>query len=100
MYTLVKNASQAAKIRCDILRAVGHKLNKIEYIIEADSITTRAKVSKLQKYFDSSRMYVDSIAMKKWLDSNPTVSTEQCRFTIKYEDRSRFTQRYCYRFNR
>jgi len=79
MYTLVKNASQAAKIRCDILRAVGHKLNKIEYIIEADSITTRAKVSKLQKYFDSSRMYVDSIAMKKWLDSNPTVSTEQCR---------------------
>lgn len=79
MYTLVTNASQAAKIRCDILRAVGHKLNKIEYIIEADSITTRSKVSKLQKYFDSSRMYVDSIAMKKWLDSNPTVSTEQCR---------------------
>lgn len=79
MYTLVTNASQAAEIRCDILRAVGHKLNKIEYIIEADSITTRSKVSKLQKYFDSSRMYVDSIAMKKWLDSNPTVSTEQCR---------------------
>ncbi|MCH7374459.1 hypothetical protein MM182_03460 [Aeromonas sp. MR19] len=79
MYTLVTNASQAAEIRCEILRAVGQKLNRIEYIIEADSITTRSKVSKLQKYFDSSRMYVDSIAMKKWLDSNPTVSTEQYR---------------------
>lgn len=79
MYTLVKNASEASQIRCEILRAVGQKLNRIEYIIEADSITTRAKLSKLQKYFDSSRMYVDSVAMKKWLDSNPTISTEQYR---------------------
>lgn len=61
------------------MRAVGQKLNRIEYIIEADAITTRSKVSKLQKYFDSSRMYVDSISMKKWLDSNPTVATEQYR---------------------
>jgi hypothetical protein len=79
MYTLVKNASQASKIRCDILRAVGQKLNRIEYFIEADAIMTRIKVSKLQQYFDSSRMYVDSVAMKKWLDSNPTISTEQYR---------------------
>lgn len=79
MYTLVKNASQAAEIRCEILRTVGQKLNQIEYIIEADAITTRAKVSKLQQYFDSSRMYVDSVSMRKWLDSNPTVSTEQYR---------------------
>lgn len=79
MYSLVKNASQASEIRCDILRTVGQKLNKIEYIIEADGITTRSKVAKLQQYFDSSRMYVDSISMKKWLDSNPTVSTEQYR---------------------
>lgn len=79
MYTLVTNASQASQIRCDILRAVGQKLNRIEYFIEADAIMTRAKVSKLQQYFDSSRMYVDSISMKKWLDSNPTVSTEQYR---------------------
>lgn len=79
MYTLVGNASQASQIRCDILKAVGQRLNRIEYFIEADAITTRAKVSGLQKYFDSSRMYVDSISMKKWLDSNPTMSTEQYR---------------------
>lgn len=79
MYTLVTNSSEASQIRYEILRAVGHKLNRIEYIIEADAIATRAKVSKLQQYFDSSRMYVDSISMKKWLDSNPTMSTEQYR---------------------
>lgn len=79
MYTLVANASQASLIRCDILKAVGQRLNRIEYYIEADAITTRTKVSGLQKYFDSSRMYVDSISMKKWLDSNPTMSTEQYR---------------------
>lgn len=77
MYTLVKNASEVSQIRCDILRAVGQRLNSIEYIIEADAITTRSKVSKLQQYFDSSRMYVDSVSMKKWLDSNPSISTEQ-----------------------
>ena len=79
MYTLVANASQAAQIRCEILRAVGQKLGLLKYIIEADAITTRTKLSKLQQYFDSSRMYVDSVAMKKWLDSNPTVATEQYR---------------------
>lgn len=79
MYTLVTNATQASQIRCDILRAVGQRLNRIEYFIEADAITTRSKVSKLQQYFDSSRMYVDSVSMKKWLDSNPTVATEQYR---------------------
>lgn len=79
LYTLVKNSSQAAKIRCEILRAVGQKLGRIEYFIEADAITTRSKVARLQKYFDSSRMYVDSVSMKKWLDSNPTMSTEQYR---------------------
>lgn len=79
MYTLVKTASEAAQIRGDILRAVGQKLNQIEYIIEADAIATRSKLLQLQNYFDSSRMYVDSVAMKRWLDSNPTVSTEQYR---------------------
>ena len=79
MYTLVTNASEASEIRCDILRAVGQKLGRIEYFIEADAITTRSKVSKLQQYFDSSRMYVDSVSMKKWLDTNPTMSTEQYR---------------------
>lgn len=79
MYSLVKSASDASKVRCDILRAIGQRLNRIEYFIEADAITTRLKVSELQQYFDSSRIYVDSITMKKWLDSNPTVSTEQYR---------------------
>lgn len=79
MYTLVTNASQASEIRCEILRALGQKLNRIEYFIEADAITTRSKVSKLMQYFDSSRMYVDSVSMKKWLDGNPTVSTEEYR---------------------
>ena len=79
MYSLIGNASEASQIRCDILKAVGQKLNRIEYFVEADAITTRTKVSKLQKYFDSSRMYVDSVSMKKWLDTNPTMSTEQYR---------------------
>lgn len=79
MYTLVKNATEASQIRSDILRAVGQKLNRLEFIIQADAITTRSKLSKLQQYFDSSRMYVDSVAMKKWLDTNPTISTEQYR---------------------
>ena len=79
MYGLVNNSSEALSIRRDILTSVGKKLNKIEYIIEAESITTREKLSTLQKYFDSSRIYVDSISMKKWLDSNPTMATEQYR---------------------
>jgi hypothetical protein len=79
MYTLITKASEAAQIRGDILRAVGQRLNQIEYIIEADAIETRSKLLQLQQYFDSSRMYVDSVAMKRWLDSNPTVSTEQYR---------------------
>ncbi|WP_311753282.1 hypothetical protein [Proteus columbae] len=79
MYGLVSNASEASSIRREILTSVGKKLNQIEYIIEAESINTREKVSKLQKYFDSSRIYVDSVSMKKWLDSNPTMSTEQYR---------------------
>lgn len=77
MYLLVQNASQASTIRSEILRTVGAKLKRVEFFIEADSIHTRSQISKLQKYFDSSRMYVDSVALKKWLDSNPSVSTEE-----------------------
>lgn len=79
MYSLVTDVTGASSVRCDILRAVGKKLNRIEYYIEADAIATRSKVSSLQKYFDSSRMYVDSVSMKKWLDSNPSIATEQYR---------------------
>ena len=77
MYLLVKNATQASEIRSEILRTVGAKLKRVEFFIEADSIHTRSQISKLQKYFDSSRMYVDSVALKRWLDSNPSVSTEE-----------------------
>ncbi|MCA2017350.1 hypothetical protein LDJ79_14595 [Vibrio tritonius] len=79
MYSLVSNSTEASDIRRNILRMLGKRLNRIEYFIEADSITTRIEVSKLQQYFDSSRMYVDSVAMKNWLDTNPSVSTEQFR---------------------
>lgn len=79
MYEIVKNASQAAEIRRDILSLIGKKLNRIEYLIEANAIETRSKLATLQKYFDNSRMYVDSLAMSKWLDGNPSVSTEQFR---------------------
>ena len=79
MYGLISNATDASNVRRDIMRAVGHKLNRIEYFIEADAIDTRAKLSKLHQYFDSSRMYVDSVAMGKWLDANPSISTEQYR---------------------
>lgn len=96
MYEVVTNASQAAEIRRDILTLLGKKLNRIEYLIEADAIETRSKLSTLQKYFDNSRMYVDSVAMSKWLDGNPSVSTEQFRTlypsiqatvrTVEYEE--------------
>lgn len=79
MYTLIANAAQASEVRRDILKAIGLKLHRIEYIIEAEGITTRSKVAKLQQYFDTSRMYVDSVAMKAWLDRNPSVFTEQYR---------------------
>jgi len=79
MYGLINNATDASNVRQDIMRAVGHKLNRIEYFIEADAIATRAKLAKLHQYFDSSRMYVDSVAMGKWLDANPSISTEQYR---------------------
>lgn len=79
MYGLINNATDASNVRRDIMRAVGQKLNRIEYFIAADAIDTRGKLSKLQQYFDNSRMYVDSVAMGKWLDANPSISTEQYR---------------------
>ncbi|MEE4138714.1 hypothetical protein [Pseudomonas viridiflava] len=79
LYEVIKSSSQASEIRRDILKLIGQKLGRIEYLIEADSIETRSKLATLQSYFDGSRMYVDSFAMKKWLDGNPSVSTEQFR---------------------
>lgn len=77
MYQIIKSPVEAENSRRDILTSVGRHLNSIEYIVEAQAIETRAKVAKLKSYFDASRMFVDSVAMKKWLSSNPSAYTEQ-----------------------
>lgn len=77
MYQIVTSSAQAEDVRREILTSVGVNLNKIEYIIEAEAIATRSKVSKLKSYFDASRMYVDSVAMKRWLSSNPSAYADQ-----------------------
>lgn len=77
MYQIVSSPLEADNARRDILTSVGVHLNKIEYIIAAEAIETRSKVAKLRSYFDTSRMFVDSIAMRKWLGSNPSAYTEQ-----------------------
>lgn len=77
MYQLISSSVEAENARRDILTSVGIHLNNIDFIIEAEAIETRSKVAKLKNYFDASRMYVDSIAMKKWLGSNPSAYTEQ-----------------------
>ncbi|PAK76964.1 hypothetical protein B8X00_12205 [Acetobacter fabarum] len=76
MYQIVKSPVEAENARREILTSIGRRLGKIEYIVEAQAIETRAKVAKLKSYFDASRMFVDSIAMKKWLSSNPSSCTE------------------------
>lgn len=77
MYKIVDSPISAENARREILTTVGVHLNKIEYIIEAEAIETRSKVAKVKNYFDASRMFVDSVAMKKWLSSNPSAYTEQ-----------------------
>lgn len=76
MYGLISNAEEALERRHDILKKLGESLENINYIIEADAIQTRKKVAKSKKYFDESRMYVDSMAFSKWLSNNPTVYAE------------------------
>lgn len=77
MYSIIGSLAAAEEARRDILTTVGIHLNTIEYIVEAEAIETRAKVAKIKDYFDTSRMFVDSIAMKKWLSSNPSAYTQQ-----------------------
>jgi hypothetical protein len=77
LYQIIDNPVAAENARKDILTTVGVHLNKLEYIIEAEGIETRSKVSKLKNYFDTSRMFVDSVSMKKWLGSNPSAYTQQ-----------------------
>lgn len=77
MYTVVNSLAQAESIRRDILSIVGKHLGRIDYIVEAEAIGTRAKVAKLKDYFDTSRMFVDSVSMRKWLLSNPSAYMRQ-----------------------
>lgn len=77
MYQIIDSPAAAENARREILTSVGVHLNKIEYIIEAEAIETRSKVAKLKNYFDASRMFVDSLAMKKWLGSNPSAFSQQ-----------------------
>lgn len=77
MYRLIDSPLSAENARREILTIVGVHLNKIEYIIEAEAIETRSKVAKVKNYFDASRMFVDSVAMKKWMSSNPSAYAEQ-----------------------
>ncbi len=77
MYSIVDSPGVAESTRRSVLMTIGQLLNRIEYIVEAEGIETRSKVAKLKDYFDASRMFVDSIAMKKWLSSHPSAYTEQ-----------------------
>lgn len=77
MYQIIDSPVAAENARREILTAVGIHLNKLDYIIEAEAIETRSKVAKLKSYFDASRMFVDSIAMKRWLGSNPSAYSQQ-----------------------
>jgi hypothetical protein len=77
MYQIIDSPLAAENARRDILTTVGIHLNQIEYIVEAEAIETRSKVAKLKSYFDASRMFVDSVAMRRWLSSNPSAFTEQ-----------------------
>ncbi|RVD17816.1 MAG: hypothetical protein EOS73_09685 [Mesorhizobium sp.] len=77
MYWIVRSADEADQIRQDILRAVGRKKELIEYFVEADSIEAQRQVSRLRKYFDDSRIFVDGVAMKRWLVENPSSYSQQ-----------------------
>lgn len=77
LYWIISTADEADLARQEILRAVGKVRNSIEYFVEADSIEAQRQVAKLRRYFDDSRIYVDGIAMKKWLVENPSSYGQQ-----------------------
>jgi hypothetical protein len=77
LYWLIRSADEADITRQSLLRAVGRQRNSIAYFVEADSIEARRQVSKLRKYFDDSRLYVDGVAMKEWLVANPSAYAQQ-----------------------
>jgi len=77
LYWLVPTADAADQVRQRILRIVGKVLKKIEYFVEADDIEAQRQVSRLRRYFDDSRIYVDGIAFKRWLIENPSSYSQQ-----------------------
>ncbi|MER8930701.1 hypothetical protein [Mesorhizobium sp. M0859] len=77
IYWIVKSPDQADTTRQYLLRAVGKRKQKLEYFVEADAIEAQRGVAKLRKYFDDSRIYVDGIAMKRWLVDNPSAYAQQ-----------------------
>lgn len=84
LYWIISSADQADSVRQDILRAVGKHTKRIEYFIEADAIEAQRQVSKLRQYFDDSRMYVDGIAMKKWLVENSNSYSQEYSRAIEH----------------
>ena len=77
LYWIITSADEADLVRQGILRAVGKSRHSIEYFVEADSIEAKRQVSRLRQYFDDSRIFVDSIAMKNWLVENPNAYAQQ-----------------------
>lgn len=71
LYLLVNSAEEADQIRQDILRHMGEKLGALAYFVEADKIKAQRSISKIRKYIDDSRIYVDGNALKKWFSENP-----------------------------
>lgn len=71
LYLLVSSPEEADQIRQDILRHMGEKLGALAYFVEADKIKAQRSISKIKKYIDDSRIYVDGNALKKWFSENP-----------------------------
>ncbi|WP_415752033.1 hypothetical protein [Mesorhizobium sp. B2-1-8] len=85
LYWVISSADQADIVRQSILRLVGRALERIDYLIEADAIEAQRQVSKLRKYFDDSRIYIDGFGMKKWLIENPNAYTQEYARVIEHE---------------
>lgn len=84
MYWLVSSADEADLTRQKILRIAGRALERIDYFVEADSIEAQRQVSSLRQYFDDSRIFVDGVAMKKWMLEHPSSYAQQYTRTIEH----------------
>lgn len=84
LYWIISSADEADRVRQSILRLVGRAREHIAYFIEADAIEAQRQVSKLRKYFDDSRIYIDGFSMKKWLIENPNAYTQEYARVIEH----------------